>query len=95
MTITALTRPTRTVSQPVKQASRWRLISHLSLNHMLISGDNGVQVLKETFALYNINDNPAIQQLIDLVISSMGKNAEREKVIDLREIPVHLCCLTQ
>jgi len=67
VTITALTRPTRTVSQPVKQASRWRLISHLSLNHMLISGDNGVQVLKETFALYNINDNPAIQQLIGLI----------------------------
>lgn len=65
--ITALTRPTRSVPQPLKQASRWRLISHLSLNHMLISGDNGVQVLKETLALYNIIDNPAIQQLINLI----------------------------
>lgn len=67
VSITALTRPTRSVPQPVKQASRWRLISHLSLNHMLISGDNGVQVLKETLALYNINNNPVIQQLINLI----------------------------
>lgn len=65
--MTALTRPGRAVHQPVKQASRWRLISHLSLNHMLISGKKGVQVLKETLALYNVNDNSAIQRLINLI----------------------------
>lgn len=67
MKITALTRPTLPVRPPMKQAARWRLISQLSLNHMLISGPEGVRVLKETMALYNFSDNPGITRLINLL----------------------------
>lgn len=67
VTIMALTRPGLSISQPVKQASRWRLISHLSLNHMLLSGNHGIQVLKETLALYNVSDNASQRQLINLI----------------------------
>ncbi|WP_279051839.1 type VI secretion system baseplate subunit TssF [Cedecea davisae] len=67
MKITALTRPTLPVRPPMKQAARWRLISQLSLNHMLISGSEGVRVLKETLALYNFSDNPGITRLINLL----------------------------
>ena len=67
MKITALTRPTLPVRPPMKQAARWRLISQLSLNHMLISGPEGVRVLKETLALYNFSDNPGIIRLINLL----------------------------
>lgn len=65
--IVALTRPTLSVPRPLKQASRWRLISHLSLNHMLISGPNGVAVLKETLSLYSAGVNPDNDRLIDLI----------------------------
>ncbi|WP_435952469.1 type VI secretion system baseplate subunit TssF [Dryocola sp. BD626] len=68
MKIAALTRPTLPVRPPVKQAARWRLISQLSLNHMLIGGPEGVRVLKETLALYNFNDNPTISRLINLIL---------------------------
>lgn len=68
MKITALTRPTIPVRPPLKQAARWRLISQLSLNHMLIGGPEGVRVLKETLALYNFVDNPGIARLINLLL---------------------------
>lgn len=67
MIITALTRPTLPIRPPLKQATRWRLISQLSLNHMLISGVEGIRVLKETLALYNFSDNPGITRLINLL----------------------------
>ncbi|MHA0273233.1 type VI secretion system baseplate subunit TssF [Enterobacter ludwigii] len=67
MKITALTRPTLPVRPPMKKAARWRLISQLSLNHMLISGSEGIRVLKETLALYNFSDNPGITRLINLL----------------------------
>ena len=67
MKIIALTRPTLPVRPPMKQAARWRLISQLSLNHMLVSGPEGVRVLKETLALYNFSDNPGITRLINLL----------------------------
>jgi type VI secretion system protein ImpG len=69
MKIIALTRPTLPVRPPVKQATRWRLISQLSLNHMLISGPEGARVLKESLALYNFTDNPGISRLINLIKS--------------------------
>src|SRR5471030_384481 len=71
--INALTRPTRSVTPPMKQAARWRLISHLSLNHMLITGPEGIRVLKETLALYNFHDNPTILRVINLLLNIEAK----------------------
>ncbi|CAH0239249.1 hypothetical protein SRABI106_02363 [Rahnella aquatilis] len=68
MKIIALTRPTLPVRPPAKQATRWRLISQLSLNHMLISGPEGARVLRESLALYNFVDNPGITRLINLIL---------------------------
>lgn len=65
--IVALTRPTHPVRPPLRQASHWRLISQLSLNHMLISGEQGARVLQETLALYNFNNNPDNARLINLI----------------------------
>lgn len=65
--INALTRPTRVVHASIKQGARWRLISQMSLNHMLLSGPDGTRVLKETLALYNITEKPSVQRLINLI----------------------------
>ncbi|MEW7314513.1 type VI secretion system baseplate subunit TssF [Buttiauxella gaviniae] len=66
--ISALNRPTRTILPPDKSAVRWRLISQLSLNHMLLSGSQGVQVLRETLMLYNFHDRPAITRIINMIL---------------------------
>ena len=66
--ITALNRPTRPMPPPDKSAVRWRLISQLSLNHMLLSGSQGVQVLRETLMLYNFHDAPAITRMINMIL---------------------------
>jgi len=66
--ISALNRPTRPMLPPNKSAVRWRLISQLSLNHMLLSGNQGVQVLRETLMLYNFHELPAITRIINMII---------------------------
>ena len=66
--ISALNRPTRPILPPDKSAVRWRLISQLSLNHMLLSGSQGVQVLRETLMLYNFHDLPSITRLINMIL---------------------------
>lgn len=66
--ICALNRPTRPILPPDKSALRWRLISQLSLNHMLLSGSQGVQVLRETLMLYNFHDLPAITRIINMIL---------------------------
>lgn len=65
--IKALTRPSSPLRPPMKQAARWRLISQLSLNHMLLNGAQGCRVLKETLALYNFNNSPINERLINLI----------------------------
>ena len=66
--IRALNRPTRPILPPDKSAVRWRLISQLSLNHMLLSGSQGVQVLRETLMLYNFHDLPSVTRIINLIL---------------------------
>ncbi|EMV8789770.1 type VI secretion system baseplate subunit TssF [Escherichia coli] len=66
--ITALNRPTRPIQPPDKSAVRWRLISQLSLNHMLLSGSQGVHVLRETLMLYNVHDSPSITRIVNMIL---------------------------
>ncbi|RJT36252.1 type VI secretion system baseplate subunit TssF [Rahnella woolbedingensis] len=66
--INALSRPTRPVPPPAKSALRWQLISQLSLNHMLLSGSQGVDVLRETLMLYNFHNQPAITHIINMIL---------------------------
>jgi type VI secretion system protein ImpG len=47
----------------------WRLISHLSLNHLsLTHGDNGADVLKELLNLYNFTDSADIHNMLQGII---------------------------
>lgn len=66
--IRALSRPTQPVSPPEKSEMRWRLISLLSLNYMLLSGHKGGQVLREQLKLYNWNENPSITRMINMIL---------------------------
>lgn len=67
MTINALTRPSAPVHPPQGTASVWRLVSQLTLNHLLLSDQQGCQYLKHSLSLYNLSHCPRFRQAIELV----------------------------
>lgn len=63
-----LAQPTVTVRPPLRNAARWRLISHLNLNHLSITGgDNATEALKEILRLYDFRESPVTRALIDSI----------------------------
>jgi type VI secretion system protein ImpG len=68
--ITCLTAPTRTLRPAMKRGTLWRLISHLSLNHLsLVEHSEGADALREILLLYNFNDSPETRSLIEGVLN--------------------------
>lgn len=67
--ILCLTAPTRTRRVYADDELRWRLISHLNLNYSsMLSGSNSVSVLKEMLKLYNFDNSPSSNSLIDGIV---------------------------
>jgi type VI secretion system protein ImpG len=63
-----LTPPTAVVRPRLGDGARWRLISHLSLNHLsLVGGRDGAAALRELLKLYDLKDTPESRALIDAV----------------------------
>jgi type VI secretion system protein ImpG len=55
--------PTKAVRPPLRKGLQWRLISHLSLNHLsLVEG--GVDALREMLRLYETAANPSVARQI-------------------------------
>lgn len=75
--INALSTPSRPVESPDKSALRWRLISQLSLNHLLLNDNNGADILRETLMLYNFQNNPEITRIINMI-----KRIDTQPIID-------------
>jgi type VI secretion system protein ImpG len=68
--ITVLTAPTAPLRLPNRQQGRWRLISHLLLNHLSVTGgEAGADALKEMLRLYDFRDSPDTRALIDSILS--------------------------
>jgi type VI secretion system protein ImpG len=66
--IVSLVKPTPTRRPALGAALHWRLISHLSLNHLsLVQG--GEDALKEILKLYDFDDSPATRQQISGIAS--------------------------
>jgi len=64
--IVCLEKPSEPLEPPLKGATAWRLISHLSLNHLSLSEDkDSLIALKEILRLYCSPDNHYHQQLIE------------------------------
>jgi type VI secretion system protein ImpG len=64
--IACLTAPTRTLRPALKQGTIWRLISHLSLNHLsLVDNDDKATALREILKLYDFTDSPQTRKMID------------------------------
>jgi len=58
-----LRKPTPSRRPPVKRGLQWRLISHLSLNHLSIVSQ-GKEALQEMLALYNYTQSPTAARQI-------------------------------
>lgn len=65
--VQCLTKPTQTLRPPLRRATQWRLISHLTLNHLSL-GDparNGASdALQEILFLYDLTGSAAIRRQI-------------------------------
>lgn len=61
-----LTRPTRTLRPPLRKGTLWRLISHLSLNHLSLADNaSGAEPLREILRLYDFVERDEIKEMID------------------------------
>jgi len=58
-----LRKPSPSLPPPAKRGLQWRLISHLSLNHLAMASQ-GPQALQETLELYNFTDSAAVTRQI-------------------------------
>lgn len=67
--IVCLTKPTFPAQPPLQGETIWRLVSHLSLNHLsLAGGHEGLAALQEILKLYSSHDRPATRQQIAGVV---------------------------
>lgn len=64
--VRCLTKPTETLRPPLQRSLQWRLISHLNLNYLSLTGnENGVpEALQEILQLYNFNDSSVTRNQI-------------------------------
>lgn len=68
--IVCLTRPTPTLRPALRRGALWRLISHLSLNHLsLLDFEEGADALREILKLYDFADSAQTRTMIDGILS--------------------------
>ncbi len=66
-----LKKPSATWRAPMRMANQWRLISHLSLNHLSII-DGGREALLEILSLYNFADSVTVRKQIAGITNVSG-----------------------
>jgi len=72
--ISCITAPTKTLRIELTENTRWRLVSHLNLNHLsLMDGENGADILREILTLYNFENSPSTRSMIEGVLSISHK----------------------
>jgi type VI secretion system protein ImpG len=75
--IRCLKKPTETVRPPQRRGVQWRLISHLSLNHLSIGdGDRGA-ALREILKLYDFSDSAILRQQIEGITNVASRRVIR------------------
>ena len=66
--VRCLIQPTATIRPPLRNHARWRLISHLNLNHLsLTGGDDAANALKEILRLYDFKESASTRGIIQSV----------------------------
>jgi type VI secretion system protein ImpG len=61
-----VTPPTRALRPPLRHGAAWRLVSHLTLNHLSIAGGaEGADALREILMLYDFADSAETRSMIE------------------------------
>ncbi len=64
--IRCVTAPTGTLRPSAGNRARWRILSHLTLNHLSLTDDElGPDALREVLRLYDFRDSPETRAIID------------------------------
>lgn len=71
--VKCLLAPTTPVRAALGDATRWQLISHLSLDHF--SGESALTTLKETLKLYDFKSTPENKAMIENIVGIKLQNA--------------------
>ncbi|HEY1283987.1 MAG TPA: type VI secretion system baseplate subunit TssF [Steroidobacteraceae bacterium] len=72
--VTAVTAPSPSLRLPNRAQGWWRLVSHLLLNHLSITGgERGANALRELLMLYDFRDSRDTRALIDSLVSIDSK----------------------
>lgn len=66
--ISSVVSPTATLRPPRRERGYWRLISHLNLNHLSLSGSGGCEALKEIFRLYDFRNSGSTRNMIESLL---------------------------
>lgn len=67
--IQCLIKPTPAIRPPLRDRARWRLLSHLNLNHLsLIGGAKATEALKEILRLYDFTETSVSRALVDSIL---------------------------
>ena len=74
-TVRCLLPPTPTLRAPPAERSAWRLISHLSLNHLSVSGEEGADALREILALHDLRGVPETRSALEAVRAVSSRRA--------------------
>jgi type VI secretion system protein ImpG len=68
--LSAATAATSTLRPPLRETGFWRLISHLSLGHLSVTGGaQGAAALKEVLRLYDLRDSAETRAAIEAITS--------------------------
>ena len=78
-----ITAPTQTLRPPLKRNAYWRLVSHLNLNHLSLSGSDAAP-LKEILRLYDFRDSASTRTTIDAISRIATNNISAPITVDNR-----------
>ena len=77
--VRCLKKPSPTLRLPMRRGAQWRLISHLSLNHLsLVEGENALDSLKEILSLYDFSDSSATRKQIRGITGVSSRRVVRQ-----------------
>lgn len=81
--IKCLTQPSSSIRPSLRNNARWRLISHLSLNHLSITGGNeAINALKEILRLYDFKDSAINRAQIESISKVTTRSVNAPLTID-------------
>jgi type VI secretion system protein ImpG len=95
--ISCLTAPTPTLRPALRRGALWRLVSHLTLNHLSLGEEgDGAHALREVLKLYDFADSDETRRLIEGVLSVRSRRISAragtagDAVCRGMEVTVHL-----